>query len=52
MVSVTIKSAIATNRLSDKKEEKEIQPKAEGSADENGIGGEEQDLHAKEDHDT
>ena len=31
MVSATIKFAIATNRLNDKKEERELEPRAEGS---------------------
>lgn len=49
MVSATIKSAIATERLSDKKEERELKSRAGRSAD----GDEDlQNSSAEEDHDT
>lgn len=51
MVSATTKFAIATNRLGDKKEERELEPRAEGSADEEEIRGDLQDSSAEEDHD-
>ena len=52
MVSATIKFAIATSRLSDKKEERELEHRAVGSAEEDEAGGGEQDLYAEEGHNT
>lgn len=45
MVSATIKFAIATSRLNDRKEERELDPRAKGSVDGDEIGGDEQDLY-------
>lgn len=47
MVSATVKFAIATNRLSDKREEKEV-GRTGGPASEDGNGGGEPDLDAEE----
>ncbi len=52
MVSATIKFAMATNRLSNKKKERELEPRAKGYADEDEIGRDEQDPHAEEDQNT
>ena len=49
MVSATIKFAMATNRLSDKREESEREPRAEGFADDVETCTDEQVPHAEED---
>lgn len=52
MVSAIIKFAIATNRLSDKREENEREPRAGEFADDGEICANEQVLHAGEDLNT
>lgn len=49
MVLAIIKFAIATERLSDKKLERELEPRAENSAD---VDEDLQNSSAEEDHDT
>lgn len=48
MVTATIKFAIATERLGDKKEERELEPRAGRSTDDEYL----QNSGAEEDHDT
>ena len=52
MVLATIKFAMATNRLSNKREESECEPRAGEFADNGKICADEQVLHAGEDLNT